>query len=234
MLFSPLAREVGDRPVVIVPSVSLQGVPWPVIPACAGRSISVVPSATLWLGATARSAPHAGKVVVAAGPGLPGGREEAIAIADIYPDAVRLLDGDAGAASLAAAADGAALVHIAAHGRLRSDNPYFSSLLMADGPLTVYDLERIKHAPHHVVLAACETARSKTITVDEVLGLAAALLVQGTSSLVAPVLNVGDEAVVPIMRAYHGELRSGRSPAEALAECQEKAAAQDRPPGRPR
>ncbi len=227
VLFAPIAGHIGDRPVVVVPSVSLQGIPWPVIPACAGRSISVVPSATLWLGAASRLAPPAGKVVVAAGPGLPGARDEALAIAEIYRDPVLLLDDEASAAALATAADGATVVHIAAHGRLRSDNPYFSSLLMADGPLTVYDLERIQHAPHHVVLAACETARHKTITVDEVLGLAAALLAQGASSLVAPVFNVGDDVVVPIMRAYHGELRSGRSPADALAASQEKAAAQD-------
>jgi len=109
---------------------------------------------------------------------------------------------------------------------LRSDNPFFSALRLSDGPLTVYELERLHRAPHHVVLAACEAATPRVVAVDEVLGLAAVLLAQGTSSLVAPVAKVMDQAIVGLMVTYHGELRSGRPPAEALARAQDKAAAE--------
>jgi CHAT domain-containing protein len=195
------------------------------VPSFAGRPVSVVPSATLWLDACSRSAPAADRVVVVAGPGLPGARDEAMAVADIHPTARRLLDRNATASVVSAALDGATLVHVAAHGRLRSDNPFFSSLILHDGPLTVYDLERLAHAPRHVVLAACEIARSQSVAVEEVLGLAAALLAAGTVSLVAPVLSVVDAAVVSLMVHYHTELRTGRAPAAALAAAQEKAAA---------
>ena len=36
------------------------------------------------------------------------------------------------------------LVHLACHGSFRTDNPLFSTLSLADGPLTVYDLERAR------------------------------------------------------------------------------------------
>ncbi len=39
-------------------------------------------------------------------------------------------------------------------------NPLFSALHLADGPLTVYDLERLRTPPKLVVLAACEGGRS--------------------------------------------------------------------------
>jgi CHAT domain-containing protein len=35
--------------------------------------------------------------------------------------------------------------HVAAHGVFRADSPMFSSLRLADGPLTVHDLERLRH-----------------------------------------------------------------------------------------
>ncbi len=223
LLFGPVRPLLGDRPVILVPSAGLQGLPWAVLPTCRGRSVSVVPSATLWLDAVSRGRPAGDRIVVAAGPGLPGAAQEAAAVAALYPGARCLVGEDATAPRVAAVGGGADILHIAAHGRLRSDNPYFSSLQLADGPLTVYDLERID-APGHVVLAACETAQATVVAVDEVLGFAATLLAQGTTSVVAPVVNVLDEAVVALMQDYHRQLRTGRPPAEALAVAQSLAA----------
>ena len=225
LLMAPLAQIVGDRPLVIVPTGILQSLPWSVLPSCVGRPLTVAPSATLWLAAAARPAPAAdARVVVVAGPGLPGARAEAEAVAALYPDASLLL-GDAATVNALGIADGAALVHVAAHGALRSDNPFFSSLLMFDGPLTVYDLERLPRAPHHVILAACDSARMHLLAGDEVLGFASALLVQGSKSLVAPVVPVPDTATISLMTSYHRELIAGRSPAQSLAAAQQKAAA---------
>ncbi|MET1008234.1 MAG: CHAT domain-containing protein, partial [Propionibacteriaceae bacterium] len=122
---------------------------------------------------------------------------------------------------VAAAMDGAELVHVAAHGRLRSDNPQFSALVLADGPYTVYDLERLRSAPRHVILAACDTGRTVSVAGQEILGLTAALLSQGTATLVAPVVPVPDAETVDLMLAYHRNLRQGRPPAEALALAQQ-------------
>ena len=74
-----------------------------------------------------------------------------------YPDTVVLADGQATADRTLAALDGAWTAHIAAHGVFRADNPLFSSLLLDDGPLTVYDLGRLRRAPLRLVLSSCES-----------------------------------------------------------------------------
>jgi CHAT domain-containing protein len=220
VLVRPLLRFAGDRRVLVVPSGGLQSVPWSVLPSFAGRSVTVSPSATLWHLAATAQARADGAVLVAAGPGLPGASAEADGVAAQYPQVVRLSGRRATAAAVSAAMDGAALVHLAAHGTVRADNPLFSSVGMADGPFTVYDLERLRSAPRHVVLAACDAGRSQVLAGEEILGFTAALLATGTSTLVAPVLPVPDAETAPLMLAYHRHLGTGSSAADALARAQ--------------
>ncbi len=123
-------------------------------------------------------------------------------MASLYDRPLRLTGAAATVDAVTRAMDGAELAHIAAHGHLRSDNPLFSSLSMVDGPLTVHDLERLGRAPRQVVLAACDAAVSHLPAADEMLGLATALLSQGTTSLIAPVSPVDDAMTV----AGHGAL----------------------------
>jgi CHAT domain-containing protein len=226
LLLVPLRSEIGSRPLIIAPTGSLQTLPWAVLPTCDGRPVTVVPSAALWHSAVQQRRTHdTHHVAVIAGPGLPGARAEAAAVSQLYPGARYLEGGDATGAAACSAMDGAALVHIAAHGRMRSDNPLFSSLVLADGPLTVYDLERLHRAPEHVVLAACETAHPHLVGGGEVLGLAVALLARGTASLVAPLFPVLDAVTVDLMLEYHRQLLTGASPAAGLATAREKLAA---------
>ena len=110
----------------------------------------------------------------------------------------------------------------AAHGRIRGDNPLFSSLRLADGPLTVYDLERLDAVPHTVVLAACDAGRSVIRAGDEPLGLSAAFLGLGTRQLVAPVVPLPDGAAVEVMAGFHHLFANGASAAEALARVQQQ------------
>jgi hypothetical protein len=222
VLLRPLGGGVVDCPVVVVPSAGLRSLPWSVLPSCAGRPVVVSPSASLWQRAAQRPAPVAGRTVVVAGPGLPGALAEATAVAALYPGCVRLSGDGATAANLSGAMDGAGLLHLAAHGFLRSDNPLFSALVMADGPFTVYDLERLRTAPHLVVLAACDTGRTHAVAGDEMLGFAAALLAGGTSTLIAPVMPVPDAETAGLMRSLHEHLRAGLTAPEALATAQAK------------
>ncbi len=73
-----------------------------------------------------------------------------------------------------------------------------------------------------MVLAACDAGRGQAVAGEEVLGLATALLGQGTPTLVAPVIPVPDGETVTLMEAYHCGLAAGRSPAEALAVAQQR------------
>jgi CHAT domain-containing protein len=115
--------------------------------------------------------------------------------------------------------DGARLTHVAAHGTFRADSPLFSALRVDDGPLTVYDLERLNRAPHQVILSSCDSGLTATAGADELLGLAGSLLQLGTTALVAGVVLVNDLAAVPLMVALHRRLRTGAGPAAALCDA---------------
>jgi len=115
------------------------------------------------------------------------------------------------------ALDGADIAHIAAHGIFRADNPMFSHLSLADGPLTVYDLLPVRHPPRLMVLSACEAGRSAVFDGNELMGLAAAVLGLGTRTLIASVCPVDDEAASGLMVDLYRRLQAGAGPAEALA-----------------
>jgi tetratricopeptide (TPR) repeat protein len=228
LLLGPIRAELGDRPLVIVPTGALHALPWAALPSCLGRPVSVAPSAGLWLRA-ATAPPPGGGVVLVAGPGLPEAEAEVAGLHAGYPDATRLDPDSATAEAALAALDGAGLAHVAAHGRFRADNPLFSSLVMADGPLTVYDLERLERAPGVLILSACDAGLSEVRPGDELMGLAAALLALEAHALIASVAPVGDAATRRLMVALHRALRDGLGPAAALARAAAERAAAGEP-----
>lgn len=216
--------EIADRNLVIIPTGALQWLPWSVLPSCQGRPITVSPSASLWHVAMVRARVR-GHVMVAAGPALPGARHEAEAVARQY-GVIPLLETAATVTEVLGRMAGAALAHLAAHGRVRSDNPQFGSLRFHDGPLMIYDLERLDRAPHTVVVAACDAGRPVVPVGDELLGLTASLLSHGTSQLVASVLPVLDTETAPLMVSLHARLAAGANVAPALASAQQEVAAE--------
>jgi tetratricopeptide (TPR) repeat protein len=227
MLLGPVEADIGDRELVLVPTGALHAVPWSLLPSLTARPLSVAPSLALWHRAHSTEA-HLGttaKVVLVVGPGLPGAETEVSHLGESYPGACWLADSAATALRVTAALDGADLAHIAAHGRFRSDNALFSCLDLADGPLTVYDLEALERAPTTIVLSACDSGLSEVCAGDELMGLAAALFTLGSRCLIAAVVPVDDRSTLPLMVALHDALRAGMAPAAALAAAQVRATA---------
>jgi CHAT domain-containing protein len=161
-------------------------------------------------------------VSVVAGPGLPGASAEATVVAEIHATTA-LAGPKATVSATMAALDGARLAHLAAHGRVHPDNPLFSALMLADGPLTTYDLERLPRLPHVVILAACDSGRLVVRAGDELLGLTATLLSHGASQIVASVVPVPDAETTPVMVDLHRHLAAGAHVAAALATAQANA-----------
>ncbi len=221
-LLGDVAGLLPDGPVVVVPTAKLHGVPWALLPALADRPFTVTPSAAQWVRAS-DAVPTTGRVALLAGPGLGTGGAEVPVLARRRPDAIHLAGADATVEAALRALDGARLAHIAAHGRFRADSPLFSSLELADGPLTVHDLERLTAAPHRVVLSACESGVLAPVGADELLGLASALFALGTAGLVCSVAEVNDVATAALMVDLHGHLDRGLAPAEALLELRRAA-----------
>jgi len=215
-LLGPAVRHLGDGPVIIVPTGKLHPIPWAILPALKDRVISVAPSAAGWMRAHRAPEPRLRHVVLARGPGLASDGAEVPELATLYHDVTVLDDAAATADKVLSALDGAWLAHIAAHGIFRADSPLFSSLRMHDGPLTVYDFERLNRAPYRLVLSSCEGAALAPAGANELLGLASSLLPLGTAGIIAGLVPLNDEALVPLMVDLHGHLRAGQTLAESL------------------
>jgi hypothetical protein len=216
-LLGTAANQLGDGPVVIVPPGRFHAVPWALLPCLRQRAHTVAPSATTWVNARRAPRPAEDTVVLVRGPGLTSGGAEIPHLAATYP-AAHVIEGDAATASaVLKAIDGGALAHVAAHGRFRADSPMFSSIRLADGPLTVYDFQQLHRTPYRIVLPCCESGALQPVGADELLGLTAALLPLGTAGIVATIVPVNDAATVPLMRTMHTALRTGTTLAESLA-----------------
>ena len=215
-LLQPLAHDVGERELIIVPTGALHDLPWSTLPSLHGRPLVVSPSAAAWW-ALQKPRRRRRKIVLVAGPRLRHAHAEITALSNLYRDPLTLTGRAAAATDVLRALDGATVAHLACHGRFRSDSPLFSSLELADGPLSAYELQQLRRAPELIVLSACDLAVSDTHPGDELLGFAAALLDMGARTIVASVMPVPDAQAKRLMLGLHRRLIAGAAPAVALA-----------------
>jgi hypothetical protein len=216
-LLGTAVADLGDGPVVLVPPGRLQALPWMLLPPLADRPVSVAPSAATWLRARRVVPPSDRRVALVCGPGLPAGAAEMSELTRQYPAATVLAGPGATADRVLQALDGAWLAHLAAHGTFRADSPMFSALRLSDGPLTVYDLERLRRAPYMLVLSSCESGVVQPVGADELLGLTSSLVPLGAASILGSVVPISDRAAAPLMTTLHGHLRAGHPLAAAFA-----------------
>ena len=213
---APAFAATRGAPLVLVPTRSLHTLPWAALPTLRERPFSVAPSAALWQRA-ALSETEAGSTLAVAGPDLAYAQAEAEAVAEAVGGATVLAGPAASAGATLAALDGCSHAHIAAHGTFRADNPLFSSLQLADGPLTVFDLETLTHAPRRMVLFACDAGIADVQPGDELMGLTAALLGLGTATVIASVLPLPDTAGATLAPQLARRLAAGEPADAALA-----------------
>lgn len=222
LVLGPVADVIGDRDLVLVPIGALHATPWSMLPSSAGRRVSVTPAAHLWLRSQRPGAPTGDRdpILLAAGPGLPEATQEVRALHRLHPGAVALTGGRATVRRVLAGLDGARVAHVAAHGTFRDDNPLFSAVELADGPLTVYDLESLRRPPDQIVLSCCHSGLSAVRPGEELMGAVAALLALGTRTVVASVLPVPDAPTRALVVDLHTRLAAGADAAAALAGAQ--------------
>ena len=154
-----------------------------------------------------------------AGPGLAHAESEAASIAAIWTSAAAVLGKQAHRAAVKAALAEARMVHLAAHGTHHAENPLFSSIRLADGPVFAYELDQTAGSAEHVVLSACELGRATIRPGDEALGLTSVLLHLGTRSVISGVAKVHDRVAAEVMLRYHKALADGVDSDRALAEA---------------
>ncbi|MFC6022085.1 CHAT domain-containing protein [Plantactinospora solaniradicis] len=227
-VLDPVLDLVGDRDLVVVPTGALVTVPWAVLPGCAQRPVTVAPSATTWRVARSRRADHeAGpdpaRALLVAGPGTERGEAEVRAIAVTHAHATVLTGSAATPDAVLARLGDVRVAHLAAHGHHAADNPLFSALDLAGGPLMGYDLQHVDGTPAIVVLSACDLGLADVRPGDETLGMVTALLSTGSCTVVASVSRVADDTAMTVMTGYHRATGRGLSPAVALAGATESA-----------
>ena len=237
----------GKRGLIIAPHAELHYVPFAALLGAPGPHeylveryrLTLVPSASVWLGLERRGRSRgrgagAGGGVLALAPRvdvLPGSAAEVAAIGRLFGDrALVLLADRASKRALGNAAPAQDIIHLATYGVLNKDNPLFSFLELApshgdDGRLEVHDVFGLDLRARLVVLSACQTALGAGALADvpagdDWVGLVQAFLFAGASHVMATLWPVEDRTTAAFMSRFYSGLASGQPEAETLAEAQ--------------
>lgn len=101
----------------------------------------------------------------------------------------------------------ASVVHIAAHGTFRNDNPMFSRIRLGQSYLSLYDLYHLELPAELITLSGCATGMNVVAVGDELLGLARGLLSAGAQTLLLTLWDVNDKSTAEFMRAFYADLQ---------------------------
>ncbi len=153
------------------------------------------------------------------GGALPFTRQEAELVAALLGGQA-LVEDDARLDVLRTAAGGCRVLHLAAHGDFRPDNPLFSGLALADGWLTTLDIFGLRLNASLVTLSACQTGRNVVAGGDELLGLMRAFLAAGAASLALSLWAVEDRSTAALMASFYRKLAAGQPKGQALRSAQ--------------
>ena len=228
-LLRPLERMLEDRKLIVVPHGNLHYLPFHalhdgeryLIERC---EISVAPSAAIFqhclqrgervldrallLGVSDEQAPRVGS--------------EIAALQQVFPAAKSFIDDAATTAVLRGSSAGVDVLHLACHGRFRSDNPLFSALRLGDGWFTVRDAYGLKLDHTLVTLSACETGANVIAPGDELIGLARGFFSAGARAVLLSLWMVDDETTAELMIDFYEETKRGSSLAGSLRRAQLK------------
>lgn len=202
---------------VVVATGWLAALPWSMLGPRRGLPTVVAPSVHHWVRHVGTVPVLPERVTAAAGPGLRHADDEAREVAALWPGGEALVGADATVARMIATLGSPGVVHLAAHGRHEPDNPLFSSVRLADGPLFAHELDAGAQAPDLVVLSSCEVGRASVRAGGEALGMASVLLRRGVGCVVAAIAPLPDETAMRVMTRTHVLLREGHPVARAVA-----------------
>ncbi len=244
-LIAPIRSVIRHDRLVFVPDGVLHGCPFAALrPNGSARyliedhAISVAPSGTLFVNATAEAAgrtwPARPSVLVFGDPApskdtdnrfarLPGAKSEAEAIAALYPHSELVIARDATAKRLLDRAPAHDIIHFAGHAVPNAVPGQPARLLLAGAeagfdPATI-DADRFANTKI-VVLAACGTATGPTYRGEGVLSLARPFLAANVPAVVASLWPVDDASSGPVLTRFHAALLQDEHPQSALRKAQ--------------
>jgi CHAT domain-containing protein len=150
---------------------------------------------------------------------IPHALQEAEAVAGLFAEKASL-EGEATLERLQETAGDCRVIHLAAHGEFRPDNPLFSGLALDGGWLTTLDIFDLRLRASLVTLSACRTGRSVVGGGDELLGLMRAFAYAGAASLLLSQWMVEDWSAAQLMTTVYQKLVDGWDKVAALRHAQ--------------
>ena len=225
-LIAPLRSQLSGRHLIVVPHELLHYVPFHAL--CDGEqylcdlfTVSYAPSASIYVQCHDKQTDCAGPSLVLGVPdaSTPSIHDELKSIAAVIPDAELFLGADASSKVLRQRGPRSRMIHIAAHGFFRRDNPMFSGIRLADTLLTVHDLYGLKLAADHVTLSGCSTGLSVIAGGDELIGLMRGLLSAGARTLLLTLWDVHDGSTAQFMKEFYSRIYDGADRSAALREA---------------
>jgi len=226
-LMAPLADALASYPrLIIVPHGPLHYLPFHALHD--GKSyllerheISYLPGASFLRYCQEAQLADSGLMAIGHSHGgcLPYTAQEAREVAALFDGQVFLED-QATVTGLRQTASGYRILHLAAHGDFRPDNPLFSGLALTDGWLTTLDIFDLRLKASLVTLSACQTGRNVVGGGDELLGLMRAFLSAGAASLVVTCWAVEDYSTARLMATFYRKLADGWTKGKALRHAQ--------------
>ena len=223
-LLEPLRVDLRNATeVVLVPHGTLHGLPLHAALdgdtyLCDRAAVSYAPSARVFDQCASRQSaqPVRPLFVAPRDESLPWVAREVQLLANIFPDSQKLAGRQASLRGIRRRAGHFDLLHLAAHGAFRADNPSFSALRLTDGWLSMADLAELSRDTNLVTLSACETGRSGLAAGDDLVGLTRAVLGAGAASLLASLWSVHDESTSQFMAEFYRRLHAGDGKAASL------------------
>lgn len=226
-LIDPVLSHLGGTHLIVAPHGFLHSLPFHALHD--GNSylgehltLSLTPSAAVFCRTQSAPARIPGPPAIfgVADQNAPRITEECERVAGSLPGSRLYLDEQATLARFRSECAAASILHIATHGRFRQDNPWFSSIRLGDGYLSLYDLYELRLTSQLVVLSGCSTGLSVVLGGDESVGLARGLLQAGATSAVLSLWDVHDVSTAHFMEHFYHALSAGEGTAKALRAAQ--------------
>ena len=225
-LFAPLADRIYGRRLVVIPHGLLHYIPMHALKGPDGRyvvedhEVSYAPSATvhrLCRGESSPTTPATSMLAVGLDDAMaPHIVDELRSLEGLFPKAVTLAGPHASKQQFLDLAPQSRILHLATHGSFRHDNPMFSSVRLADGPLNFYDVFDMSLEADLVTLSACNTGMNRLSPGDELSGLMRGFLYAGAPSLLVSLWSVNDRSTADLMRSFYSQLQAGADKRAAL------------------
>jgi CHAT domain-containing protein len=238
-LFAPLRSRIRNSRLMIVPHGDLHYVPFAALYDPQRKHYLVedytlmqLPSASALRLLRARESPVLGASLVLGDPdatgntSLPGANLEVQRVATMLHTTARI--GNEACEDLLYHLDGKVdLLHIAAHGRYDSTDPFFSVLELAasdqrNGQLTVDEIlsDVELSGVNLVVLSACQSGVGQRSGGDDVIGLTRAFLYAGSPGVISTLWSINDQATTSFIETFYSKLLTGVTAADALRAAQ--------------